>query len=242
MPALFRRREIWWPTAWGLLATAAVLAGIAWALVATAHGFFAINQPLITADGRGARVLVVEGWIGERDLDAAVARFKSGHYEHVFTAGGPIPSWSPFTSYADRAADYLRRHGLDAVPVVSVPSPPTLQDRSYVSAAWVRDAARRAGVPLAQVDIFTHDVHARRTRLVYQMAFGPGSAVGIIASIPTDYDAQRWWTNSYAFKTLLGEAFSLAWTRCCFWPDAPGTHEERWGLPAPAGPGTLNPR
>jgi hypothetical protein len=51
--------------------------------------------------------------------------------------------------------------------------------------------------------------------------------------VPADYDAQRWWTNSYALKALLGEAFSLAWTKCCFWPGAPGTHEERWGLPAP---------
>jgi hypothetical protein len=234
LPLLFRRREIWWPTASGALLILAFVAGTGWALAMAAHDFFAINEPVVTADGRGARVLIVEGWVGENDLDDVVELFKRGHYEHVFTAGGPIPSWSPFKTYADRAADYLRTHGLDAVPVVSVPSPPTLQDRTFVSAVWVRDAARRAGVPLTQVDVFTHDVHARRTRLLYRMAFGPEVAVGIMASTPQEYDTKRWWTNSYALKTLLGEAISLAWTNCCFWPGAQGTHQERWGLPESA--------
>jgi hypothetical protein len=207
-----------------------LLAGVVWALTINAHGFFAVNEPVVGAGGRVSGVLVVEGWVAEEDLDAAVALCKGGRYRHVFTSGGPIPSWSTFANYADRAADYLRRHGVEAV---AAPSPPTLQDRTFVSAVWVREAATRARVPLTAVDIFTSDVHARRTRLLYQMAFGPASAVGIIASVPADYDAQRWWTNSYALKALLGEAFSLAWTKCCFWPGAPGTHKERWGLPAP---------
>jgi len=71
-------------------------------------------------------------------------------------------------------------------------------------------------------------VHARRSWLVYRMAFGDGVEVGVLSARPTGYDLQRWWTTSTGVKTVIGEALSLAWTKCCFWPAPKGSHEERW--------------
>lgn len=235
MPRFFRRREVWLPTAWGLLVILAAAAGLVVALALGTKPFLAIDAPAATADGRGARVMVVEGWISERDLDQAVSIFRHGHYERVITAGGPIESWSAFKNFADRAADYLRRHdGMRGVPIDAVPSPPTKQDRTFVSAVWVRDWARRGGVRIDSLDVVTADVHARRTRLLYRMAFGPATPVGVLATTPTGSDAVPWWTSSHTFKTTVGEAFSLAWTVCCFWPGPAGSHEERWGVPPAA--------
>lgn len=235
MPALFRRRAIWLPTLWGLLLIAGALALATVLLARHANAYFALDEPVRTADGRGAHVLVVEGWLGERELDQVVALWRGAHYERLVTSGGPIGSFSSYASYADRAADYLRTHGLADATIDAVPSPQTRQDRSYASAVWVRDWAARQHLAITSLDVLTHDVHARRTRLIYRMAFGPEVAVGVRSTRATDVDTARWWTSSQAFKTLLGEVLSLAYTKCCFWPAARGTHEERWAVP-PAAP------
>lgn len=232
MPTLFRRREVVLPTLWGLLLLATLLALLAWAAALAAQPFFAINEPVKGANGRGARVLVIEGWVGEPELDQALALIRKGQYERVITAGGPIPSFSPFANFAERAADYLRRKGLVDLPLDAVPSPRSLQDRTYLSALKVREWADAAKVPLDTVDVFTYDMHARRTRLLYRMALGNSSSVGVLAAYPTDLDSRRWWTNSYSLKILIGEVLSLAWTKCCYWPPA-APSEPGEGPPAP---------
>jgi len=233
LPVLFRRRQVWLPTAWGLLVLGAAAAAIAIWLAQSANAFLALDEPAVMPDGRGARVLVIEGWLDEDDLEQAVQIFRRGHYERVITSGGPIESFSPFASFAERAADYLRHHGLGDVPLDAVPSPRTAQDRTFASAVWVRDWASKNGVSMDAFDVLTHDVHARRTRLLYRMAFGPAVQVGVLSTTSTE-DTKRWWTNSQAFKSLLGEAVSLSWTKCCFWPGPPGSHEERWAVPKAA--------
>ena len=37
-----------------------------------------------------ANILVVEGWIHEYAIRAAVKEFQSNHYQRVFTTGGPV--------------------------------------------------------------------------------------------------------------------------------------------------------
>ena len=47
-------------------------------------------HPLLEVTHRtDARILLVEGWLHPFDIDAAVKEFKNGHYERVFTDGGP---------------------------------------------------------------------------------------------------------------------------------------------------------
>lgn len=234
MPPLIRRREVWLPTAWGLLVVLGVCALTLLLAARGANSFFALDEPVATADGRGARLLVVEGWLGERELEQAIAIVRAGHYERIVTSGGPIESFTTYASFAERAADYLRTHGLTGLRIDAVPSPRTQQDRTYASAVWVRDWAARQGLAVTSLDVLTHDVHARRTRLLYRMAFGPEVAVGVRSTVSTEVDSRRWWTSSQAFKTLLGEALSLAYTKCCFWPASRGSHEERWAVPPAA--------
>ena len=236
---LFRRTQVWLPTLWGvvvlLLLSAAGLLGCAH----LAYGFLAPHQPATTNDGRGARTLVVEGWLDEAELGQAVAVFRSGRYERVLTTGGPIESWQgllPWRNYAQRAAEHLRSHGLEGVPVLAVAAPASAQDRTYLSAVMVRDWAARSGLPLQAIDVFSAGVHARRSRLLYRMALGKGVEVGVIAAQPSaaysTIDPQRWWASSAGAKATLGEALSLVWTTCCFWPAPAGSHEERWAVPA----------
>ncbi len=221
------------PTLWGVVVLLLLSAAGLLVCAHLAYGFLAPHQPATTNDGRGARTLVVEGWLDEAELSQAVAAFRGGRYERVLTTGGPIETWQghlPWRNYAQRAAEHLRSHGLEGVPVVAVAAPASAQDRTFLSAVMVREWARQAGVTLDAVDVFSGGVHARRSWLVYRMALGDAVAVGVLSATPKEYDPARWWRTSSGAKTVIGEGLSLVWTKCCFWPGAPGSHEERWGV------------
>jgi len=239
VPVLFRRRHVWLPTLWGAVVLLGALAVIAAALVASAPAYLAVTEPARGADGNGARVLVVEGWMEDRELDQAVALFRSGHYERIVTTGGPLETWvgtqAPWKDFATRGALYLAAHGLADATIDAVPAPATAQDRTFLSAVVVREWAARQRIRLDAVDLLSPGVHARRSRMMFRAAFGPGVEVGVIAAQPTFYEPQRWWKTSAGAKLVLGESISLAWTACCFWPPAAGSHEERWAVPPPNG-------
>ena len=235
MAAMFRRRQIWVPTWWGALLI--VVAVTAASLVALRHlpGYLAAEEPAAGRDGQGARTLIVEGWLDEDSLDAAIAVIARGRYQRVVVSGGPIDSWregQSWSTYAERAADYLRRHGATAIPVAAVAAPETAQDRTFASAVVVRDLLRGQDGNIDAVDLFSGGVHARRSRLVYRLAFGREVEVGIIAAAPRRYTLDHWWTTSEGAKAVLDEAIALAWTACCFAPPAP----DRRSGPAPKSP------
>jgi hypothetical protein len=219
-PALVRRRVIWLPTIGGWLVL--LLVGIA-ALIFAArnlHSFLAPTEPV------GSRFFVVEGWLSPEGLDQAVAAYRTGGYQRIVTTGGPIDHWPGqrgHATYAERAADYLKQHGLADVSVTVVPAPASAQDRTYLSAVAVREWARQSALAFDSADVFSSGTHARRSRLLYRRAFGPGVKVGIIAARSSEYDAKAWWRTSIGAKDVLDQAIGLLWVKCCFWPPPPGS-------------------
>jgi hypothetical protein len=225
MPRLFRRREVVLPTLWGWLLIGGAIVAVGLLVARQLGPWLAVSEPLPEA-----RVVVVEGWLGEAELDDAAAFVRARGYSRVITSGGPIRSFSPFATFAERAAHHLRQR-LPERTIDAVPAPYTAQDRTFASAVWVRDWAAQRGVALDAVDVYSLGPHARRTRLVYRLAFGPDSRVGIVAGVPREGDVARWWRTSESAKAVLDEAGSLLWTVCCFWPPPRGSHEERWAVP-----------
>lgn len=227
--SLLRRRQVWLPTFAGWLVLT-VLAGAASVMAALLiHPLLAPNHPV-----PGARLLVVEGWLDTKELDQAIAVFRQGEYERIATTGGPIERWaelSASSNYADLAANYLKQHGLEHVDVTAVPAPASAQDRTFLSAVKLRDWTKKQGLAVGALDVFSGGVHARRTHMLYRLAFGPSVNVGILSARPTQYDEEGWWHTSVGAKSVLSEALSVAWTTCCFYPPAPGSHEELWAVP-----------
>ena len=221
---LFRRRQVWLPTLSGTLVLLALVSAALLALGLRANDFLALNAPTQGVHGAGTRALVVEGWIDEADLLQAIAVARRGRYDRVLTTGGPIEPWSDvghWGTFAERAAAYLRTHGVTEVPVIAVPAPASVTERTYLSAVQVREWAQRSGARLGAIDVFSVGAHARRSRAVYRLAFGSDVEIGVLAAVPQDFDAQRWWASSSGVKSVIGEILSLAWTTCCFWPAAP---------------------
>ena len=148
MPAMFRRRQVWLPTWQGALLLVVVVALLCLFALRHLADYLAAERPAIDRDGRGASTLIVEGWLDEDGLDAAIAAIGRGRYERVVASGGPIDSGREgraWPTYAERAADYLRRHGVTSIPVIAVAAPESAQDRTFLSAVVVREWLRRQG-------------------------------------------------------------------------------------------------
>lgn len=226
-PTLAKRRQVLLPTPLGWLALALLVCGVlAWAWPRT-YRFLSPQQPA------HAKILVVEGWLERDALEQALGAVRDGGYERVLTAGGPITSWADrigFTNYADLAADYLVKRGLEPQRVTAVPAPASAQERTFLSAVEVRDRLRSEGARVDAIDVFSWGCHARRTWLMYRMAFGPEVKVGIRAAVPTQYGADDWWRSSAGAKSVLQEYVALVWNELFFWPGEPGSPDERWAV------------
>jgi len=202
---LMQRREVWLPTAWGWALVLVLIAMLGATFVRGLYPWLAVSDPV------GAQVLVVEGWLGPRQLDEAITRYRSGRYGRVITTGGPLHAWPPSlaqATYAERAAEYLKMRG---VPATAVPSPITPQDRTYYSALMVREWAQRAGMAVDAIDVVSEGPHARRSRLLYERAFGPQVRIGVLATRPADYDPAAWWRSSTGAREVWDQATGLAW-------------------------------
>ena len=88
--ALFRSRQIWMPTIFGLFFLLFIGLVISLLVVRNIYPFLAQNEPV------GASILVVEGWLAPKELDQAILTFKEGNYENLLTTGGPIIGWPEF--------------------------------------------------------------------------------------------------------------------------------------------------
>lgn len=226
---LLHRRQVWVPTRWGWLLILLITLGGGVTALFGAYPFLASSDP-----APAAKLLVVEGWLADRELDQAIAAFQRGGYEQLVTTGGPIERTSPlvgFSTYADLAAAYLTSHGVPPAIVVAVPAPASAQDRTYLSAVKVREWVRKNTPELRAFDVYSGGPHARRSRSLFALAFGSGVRIGVLSATPSEYDASRWWRSSAGAKSVIGEAIGLAWVSCCFFRPADGSYEEAWGLP-----------
>lgn len=218
---LLTQRTIWLPTIWGWLALL-LLSGAALVVAArNLYPFLALNAPA------GARVLVIEGWMDREGFDQAISAFRKGGYEHAVVTGAPFEQWAKSEGYAtaaDRGAEYLLAKGLPQAKVAAVPSPASRRDRTFLSAVAVRDWARRSGLELTAIDVFSHGAHARRSRLLFQHAFGPGVRVGVLAASSRGVD-EDWWRTARGAREMLDQTVALAWTKLFFRPPAAQTPE-----------------
>jgi uncharacterized SAM-binding protein YcdF (DUF218 family) len=209
-----------WALSWRgwLLGTAVGLIAAYFALLSV-YPFLAITHRV------NANILVVEGWIHEYAIRSAVDEFRSGSYERVFTTGGPVQGTGGYTNdyntSASVGADRLRKSGLANGSVQMVPSRVMDRDRTYGSAVALRNWFRDHNMAVSGIDIVTEDLHARRTRLIFQKALGDKVAVGVIAIPNPDYDARHWWRYSEGLKEVLSETAAYVYARLLFYPSKP---------------------
>lgn len=181
----------------------------------TLHPFFARTAPV------DANVLVVEGWIPDYAMEAAKEEFERGDYQKLYVVGGPLQRGSPlakYKTYAELGAACLKEQGLSSKAVQAVPSPIVRQDRTYTAGLVLRDWMIDEGTLPTGLNLVTHGVHARRSRLLFQMAFGDNVEIGIIAIPSRDYDPDHWWRYSEGVREVIGEMIAYVYARLLFSP------------------------
>lgn len=218
---IFSRRERWGLSArgWIFFIALILLAGFLW--IKNVRPFLAQTKREDT------KILVVEGWVRNFAMNAAVAEFHSGHYAQIYTTGGPIAgsdgATNDFNTSASVGADWLvTRGGLPAESVQMVPSHVAGRDRTYSSALALKNWFRAHNVSVKKINVLTEDCHARRTRLLFQKAFGDEVEVGIIAAPNPDYDPQHWWHYSEGVREILGENIAYIYAEFLFYPEKSG--------------------
>lgn len=195
--------------------------------------FSRIHPFLATTHRVNASALVVEGWIHEYAIRAALKEFQTNHYEKIFTTGGPVEGnggyVNDYQTSASVGADLLKKYGLTNDSVQMVPSRVMDRDRTYASAVALRNWFRDHNVHVSGIDVVTENLHARRTQLLYQKVFGRRVPVGIIGVPNPDYDPKHWWRYSDGVREVLGESIAYLYARFLFYPPAPPHHEENRG-------------
>jgi len=194
--------------------------------------FLNIEPFLAETDRVDSDVLVVEGWVHEYAIRAAVEEFRKGAYHRVFTTGGPVVGIghyvNDYQTSASVGADQLINAGLSSEFVQMVPSRVMDRDRTYASAIALRKWFREQNMDIRSFNVLTEDTHARRTRLLFEKAFRDEVKVGIIAVPSPDYDAWRWWSYSEGVKDISSEALAYLYARLFFFP----AQSAQWGKSA----------
>ena len=207
---LFVRKERWglsWPGRI-LIVVAALTLGVIG--VRCIYPFLAVNHPT-----RG-QVLIVEGWIPTRSVKQAATEFQQGHYQHLLIVRATYDVED--RSYGDYVSDLLLKDGVPKESLDTLFCPVSRKDRTYHSALDARRWLAEKNIAVKSVDVATLAPHARRSRLLYEKAFGPEVPVGVIALEDPAYDHAHWWRFSEGVREMIGESIAYTYARFLFHP------------------------
>lgn len=210
---LLCRRELVVPTrrGWLVVLLATIVLGVV--LIRSIQPFLAVTERA------GGGLLVAEGWLADYALQAAVHEFKRGDYDNLCVTGIPLEKGAPLSeyhTYAELGAAVLGKLGLPTNVVHAVPAPDVRQDRTFASAVALKEWFTARGMRPKSFTVVSVGAHARRTRLLYQKAFGADVQIGIIAVPDRDYEADRWWVSSSGVRDVVDETVAYLYARLVF--------------------------
>lgn len=209
----FYRRECWVPNRWVWLLFTFLGIVLTVTAVLRVHPFLAVTEPV------PGGVLVVEGWVPDYVLEEAKAESERNHYPRIYVIGGPLERGvhlSEYKTYAELGAATLIRIGMRKDAIEAVPAPYVQQDRTYVSAVTLKKWMHQHAIGETSINVVSMGVHARRSRLLFQKAFGEDSRVGIIAIEDRDYDPRHWWKFSKGVRTVVDELVAYIYALLVF--------------------------
>lgn len=225
-PKLIKKQQIWLPTPLGLIMISLIFASTALLILKNLAHYLAQQQSI------KAPILIVEGWISEQALNEVIQHHKKTGYQIIITTGGIIKSrnTTKYKTYAESAAAYLRNNGLRQENIKPLSTPESAQNRTFLSAVIVRDWLQQKNIKTKQINLYSQAVHARRSKVLYEMAFGDQYQIGINAAGTEEYKLDHWWQSSSGAKAVITEIIGLSWVKCCFYPGPYQSHQEKWGV------------
>lgn len=212
---LLRRRSCWLPTVRGALLLLILFAFLLIFGFRNIQAFLAVNDP--APEG----ILVVEGWSPDYALETAKLEEQGNPYHLLYVVGGPLEQGAPlsqYPTYADLGAAILLRMGMSQDTVQAVPSGYVYKDRTYAEAVALSIWLRQHGLSPKEINLISLGAHARRSRLLFEKAFGKSTRVGIIAVEDRNYDPAHWWKTSEGVRSVISETIAYGYARFLFSP------------------------
>jgi uncharacterized SAM-binding protein YcdF (DUF218 family) len=212
---LLRRRLCLLPTLRGWLLLLIPSAALLILGFRNVNAFLAVNDPV------PAGVLVVEGWSPDYALETARLEVKRNPYYKLYVVGGPLEQGAPLSEYktsAELGAAILLRMGMSNNTVQAVPAAYVRQDRTYAAAVALQSWLRQHSAIPKDMNLISVGAHARRSRLLFEKAFGSGTRVGIIAVEDRSYDPSHWWKSSQGVRAVVDEMIAYCYARFLFFP------------------------
>ena len=200
----------WGLTIRGWLVILLAIALMFWLLLFKLEPFLAHSAPI------DAEILIVEGWIADRGLIGAYQEFQSKPYQLLITAGsdfGRGEYLSEYKNFAFLSKATLVTLGLDPQKIQPVRTPKPERDRTLASAQEVKEWLETNDLHPEGVNIYTMDVHSRRSWMLYRQVLEPEIKVGVISHPPLTYDPQAWWASSEGFRKVLGESLAYLYAK-----------------------------
>jgi len=210
---LLRRRQLITPTWRGWLLVLLILGIATTFAVRNAYYFLAVTDPV------PGGILVVEGWGPDFFMRDAIEEFHRNHYQQLFVTGGPIGKSAMFAEYktfAELAAATLEKMGFDHDLLHAIPAEEARRDRTFTSAVAVKDWLQAHGMGMTKITVMSLGPHSRRSRLLYEKAFGNNIKVGVVAVEDGEIDPQHWWTTSQGFRSVTDEMVAYFYARFLF--------------------------
>lgn len=205
----FRQRVLWLPT-WRTcaLGVVVVLLPLLWA-GSHVHDWLARSDPIPEA-----KYVVIEGWVSDYVVKAAVDWAKERNVRCIYTTGLEVDLGShlmAYHSYAELCAQTAIHLGADPAKVIPAPATTVLTERTRAMAAALRAKLQSQTIPPEdrKINLFTAGSHARRSRMHMQHELGDSWQVGVIAVSNPAYPDVAWWRNSEGAKSVITELVAL---------------------------------
>lgn len=208
------RQETWVLTIQGWIVTLVSITTLMLFLLNYIHPFLAPISP-IKAD-----ILVVEGWVQDYVIKEAIQEFKKGGYKKIITTGLIIEQGSYLTQYknfAELAEATFIALGFEQDKLIAVPGSSVVRNRTSASATALRQWLANSDLTVNSINLYSYDVHARRSWLIFKQALAPEIKVGVIAAKPLSYDPKHWWVSSEGVRSIISETVAYLYARLIDW-------------------------
>lgn len=215
MLGMVARRQCWLPTLRGWLVLLVVSTLLVVGIAVGTFPFLAVNDP------RPGGILVIEGWAPDEFFKDTIREYEREHYSQLVITGGPLEKGSPLVGYgtmAEVGLATIQKLRPDLQNVYAVSAPEVRQDRTYASAVALKEWLRERGQLPAKLNLISAGPHSRRSRMLFQEAFGNDAEIGIVAMEDKTYDPKRWWATSQGFRVVTGEMIAYLYARFLFRP------------------------
>jgi len=213
---LVSKRERWGLTWRGWVLLAAATAGLAAVAGWRIYPFLAITATVESP------VVVVEAWVPPAILKDLAARYQGEDESILYCTGGPSDQAFESTRIEDTsaaaAARMLKGYGIPEHRLKVVPCWVPRRDRTYANAVAVREWFKDQQMTVTAINVVTEGPHSRRSRLMFEAAFGSEASIGVVSIPDRDYEAARWWRYSEGVKAVISEAAAYVYARLLFQP------------------------